>query len=39
MKRHLFTLGSHAALIKVLVALAVIIAIALAGGAPDAFDP
>ena len=39
MKRSFFTLARHATLIKVLIALAVVIAIALAGGAPDAFDP
>ncbi len=39
MKRHLLALGQHTALIKVLIALAVIIAIALAGGAPNSFDP
>ncbi len=39
MKRHFFTLGTHATLIKVLIALAVVIAIALAGGAPNAFEP
>jgi hypothetical protein len=39
MKRHLFTLSKHAALVKVLIALAIIVAIALAGAAPNAFDP
>jgi hypothetical protein len=39
MKRYLFTLSRHGALIKVLIALAIIAAIALAGAAPNAFDP
>ncbi len=33
------TVVRHATLIKILVALAVIAAIALAGAAPNAFDP
>ena len=39
MKRYMFLLAKHAALIKLLIVLAVIAAIALAGGAPDEFDP
>ncbi len=40
MKRHLlFKIAKHAALIKILIALAVIVAIALAGAAPNAYDP
>ncbi len=39
MKRYMFLLAKHAALIKILVVLAVIVAIALAGAAPDSFDP
>ena len=39
MKRYLFTLSRHATLVKVLIALAIIAAIALAGAAPNAFDP
>ena len=39
MKRFVFGLTKHVTLIKVLLALAVIVAIALAGAAPDCFDP
>lgn len=39
MKRYLFTLFRNAPLLKLLLALAVIIAIALAGAAPHALDP
>jgi hypothetical protein len=39
MKRYLFLLAKHAALVKLLIVLAVIVAIALAGAAPDSFDP
>ena len=37
--RLVFKVAKHAALIKILLALAVIIAIALAGAAPNALDP
>ena len=39
MKRYLFVLARYAMLIKILLALAVIAAVALAGAAPNAFDP
>jgi hypothetical protein len=39
MKRGLIFLTKHATLIQILLVLAVIVAIALAGAAPNAFDP
>ncbi len=39
MKRGLLFITKHATLIQLLVLLAVVAAIALAGAAPDAFDP
>ncbi len=39
MKRGLIFLTKHAALIQILIVVAVIAAIALAGAAPNAFDP
>ncbi len=39
MKRLLFVLNRHGTLLKILIAAAVVIAIALAGGAPNFYDP
>jgi len=39
MKRSLFVIARHATLIKIIIAVAVIVAIALAGAAPNAYDP
>ncbi len=38
-RRVLITLTKHATLLKILLVLAVMIAIAIAGGAPNAYDP